>query len=143
MSSQRSPGSKLGVASGIVLIVAFFLPLIGLCGTTYTGYAIFADAENFEYGWLLGAVPMAGLFCLGMFLLLRTDTADVRFKSAVLRLSATLTSLVPFAYLTYQVLKRSFELLWGWGVMAMGFLGLVISVVMDLAGAPREEDDYD
>lgn len=141
MFRKRSRGSKLGGAAGAVIAAAFFLPWVRACGTEMTGYEIatnqHGNVEDPAVYWLTLA---AGIFCMALFLLVKTSTARARLMAGIARLAAGLVGFLPLVNIWANVQQRgdSIEILQGAWIVVAGYVGVFLSFFVDLFGAADE-----
>ena len=137
MPDEPSQGSKLGAIAGIVIMIAFFLPWVRACNTELSGYQLATGdtgrvrVEEPGVYWLALA---AGLICVGMFFLLRTDTAQSRIRAAVARLGVGLVGFLPLlnVWMNVKEQEERVEILYGGWLTGLGFLGVLVSFLIDL-----------
>jgi hypothetical protein len=138
--SNRSSGSKLGAIAGLVILVAFFLPWVRACDTDLTGYDLATDetgrVEDPDMYW---AVPIAGLACMALLFVARTNTAGRRIRAAFVRLVVGVIGFIPVVNIWVNVRQKEedMEILYGGWVLVAGFCGILLSFLMDL-GSDRD-----
>lgn len=103
---QKSPGSKLGAIAGAVLVLSFFLPWVRACGRDVNGYALATSQGVMESPWLIWLIVVAGVFCILLYFVARSDTARARTGSAAARLIAVLLGLWPLLNLRDEIAAR-------------------------------------
>lgn len=141
MNNNQSSGSKLGAISGAVITVAFFMPWVQACGQQISGYDLASDTsgqiENAAVYWL----PLvAGLLCVALYFLLRTNTGGARLGAAVIRLLAGIVGFFPVLNIWNNVreLRDAVEVLPGGWIIAVGYAGVFLSFLVDLFGGSDE-----
>jgi hypothetical protein len=135
MSDQQSSGSKLGAIAGLVITIVFFLPLVKSCGTELSGYDLAMNRNGLvEASWMYWATLLAGSFCLLLYFVVKTGNAGSRISAAVARLVAGLVGLVPILNIVYNIRQKggAMEILYGGWILALGYLGVFISFLIDL-----------
>jgi len=143
--SNRSSGSKLGAISGLVIVVAFFLPWVKACNRELTGYDIATNSTGqVEDAWIYWLTLLTGAFCLLLLLLVRTDSVRARTSAAVARLVAGLVGFLPLLNIWYNVEQRggAMEILYGGWVTVSGYAGIALSFFVDLFG-PSDKNKTD
>ena len=143
MSNQQSSGSKLGAIAGVVIITAFFLPWVKACNAELSGYDLATDSTGrVEDAWVYWVTLLAGLSCIALFFLVKTDNASTRIKAAVARLAAGLVGFVPLLNIWYNVKQKggAMEILYGGWITALGYLGVFVSFFVDLGGPPDKDE---
>ncbi len=142
MSDQQSNGSKLGAIAGLVITIAFFLPSVRSCGVDLSGYDLATNRTGMvEDSWIYWATLLAGLFCIALFFLVKTNNASSRIAAAVSRLIAGLVGLLPILNIVYNLRQKegAMEILYGGWILASGYLGVFISFFLDL-GTPADTE---
>jgi hypothetical protein len=142
--AQQSSGSKLGAICGLVVTLAFFLPWTRACGAELSGYDIAADSTGLvQDAWLHWATILAGLFCIALFFLVRTNSARTRIQAAVARLIAAFVGFFPMLKIWYYAKQEgiAIELLYGGWLTILGYLGILVSSFTDLKES-ADSDDY-
>jgi hypothetical protein len=145
VSDQPSNGSKLGAIAGFVITIAFFLPWVRACNTEVSGYELATGQTGrvqVEDPWQYWLVLVAGLVCVGLFLLMRTDNRDQRIRVAVTRLVVGIVGFLPILNIWANVKQRgeTMKILFGGWVTALGFIGVLVSFLMDVGG-PTDESE--
>lgn len=143
MSEQQSSGSKLGAIAGVVISIAFFLPWVNACNTELSGYDIATNQTGLvEDAWMYWITLLAGLFCLVIFFLLKTNTGSLRRKAAVTRLIIGSVGFLPLVNIWLNVRQRGgvMEILYGGWIIVVGFTGIFVSFLMDLGGTTNNTD---
>lgn len=139
---EQSSGSKLGAIAGLLITVGFFLPWVRACtGIELSGYDLAADSKHLgiQDSWVYWATLLAGLVCMSLFFLKRTDHKAARLEAAWTRLVVGVIGALPIISLWYKVQKEGeglLELLGGGWITLGGYLGIVVSFFMDIAESP-------
>jgi|GEM_PF-1425035 len=138
---QRSSGSRLGTIAGLILIFSFFLPWVRACDQDINGYTLATSNGYLENPWLIWMTVVVGLFCVLLFFISRSDTAQTRTRAGVARLIAALIGLWSLLD-AWSLLRRAGggvgDLLFGGWLLVMGYIGLLASAVMDFATSGAE-----
>ena len=146
MSRRQSIGSKVGAIAGVVILIAFFLPWVRACGEDLSGYDLATDQTgSVEDAWMYWVTPLAGLFCVALCFLVKTDRARSRIGAAVSRLIVGLIGFIPVLNVWYNVKKSetTMEILYGGWITALGYLGILVSFFIDLGGsADKDETEH-
>ncbi|MEW5987691.1 MAG: hypothetical protein AB1791_13745 [Chloroflexota bacterium] len=143
MFRKQSIGSKLGALSGLIITIAFFLPGLRACNTELSGYDLATGNTApmiVEDPWLYWATPLAGLFCIVLLFLVRTDRSHLRIPTAAARLVAGIVGTVPLLNIWYNVEERGvdIEILPGGWLEVLGAVGILLSFVVDLRGSSEK-----
>lgn len=146
---KRSGGSKLGAIAGLIITIGFFLPWIRACNViNVSGFDLATDKEHLgiQNSWLSWVTLLAGSACIILYLLANTDTKIKRIKIAAARLSAGILGVLPVINLWYKVHQEGqgvVEFLFGGWITLAGYLGILLSFVVDLANDPPEKNQFD
>ncbi len=142
--SGKSSGSKVGTAAGLILVFAFFLPWVKACGEPVSGYRLTTSDGLLESPGLLWLIVVAGLFCVALPFVARSDTRPARIRIGLARLAATVVALWS-VYQPYELMRRAGgsaeNLLAGGWLLILGYLGLLASSAMDIFASGRPADE--
>ena len=131
---KKSIGSKLGAISGVILMIAFFLPWLKACNQELTGYDIATNSTGqIEDSWVYWLVFISGVMCF-LFLFLRTNRSGARIGAAFARLIVGLMGFLPVLNIWYNIKQRgaAMEILYGGWVVLSGYIGVALSFFVDL-----------
>jgi hypothetical protein len=142
--ARNSIGSKFGTIAAIVITIAFFLPWIRACGTELSGYDIATNKTGMvEEAWMYWGTLLAGLICIALFFLLRTDSRRQKIWTGIIRLVVSLLGFFPLLNVWLNVRERggAMEILYGGWIIGLGYLGIFISSIIDFLdfGVPADE----
>jgi hypothetical protein len=139
---KRSNGSKLGAISGMIIVVAFFLPWVRACSQDLSGYDIAANSDGLvETPWVYWLTLLAGSVCLALFLLVGTERSRARIGAAIVRLVAGLAGFLPLLNAWYDVRNSAaLQVLYGGWIVISGYAGIALSFVVDLLAPSKKTD---
>jgi hypothetical protein len=142
MPANQSKGSKVGMISGIVILIAFFLPWVRACGRDLSGYDLASDPtiDGHAFYWV---AFLGGAACVALYFLIKTDNAQSRMQAARARLIVAIIGALPVLNvalnLTKEEVRGLVEITLGGYLIALGYLAAIASFFVDRSAAAEEQ----
>lgn len=133
--SAASKGSRWGSIAGVVIVMAFFLPWVRACNADLTGYEIATDSSGrIEAAGIYWLTFLAGLFCIALYYRYKAVSQAERKRAAIARLVAGIIGFLPLLNIWANIRQqgRAIEILYGGWLEVIGYLGVFLSVFIDL-----------